>query len=65
LIEHPADKLLGLIYAAKVMADACGFSIGELFEQCDKRERDCRFRQVNTLSTIRAYAEGEVRSKYR
>ena len=26
-------------------------------------ERDCRFRNVNTLSAVRKYVEGEVKEK--
>lgn len=63
-IKHPADQLLGLACAFKNFADACGFSVNELLHQVDQREADCRFRQVNTLSAVRRYAEGEIRSKF-
>lgn len=63
-IAHPADQLLGLACAFKNFAEVVGFSAAELLHQVEKREADCRFRQVNTLSAVRRYAEGEVRAKF-
>lgn len=63
-IEHPADQVLGLACAFKNVADVCGLTVAELFQQIDDMEADCRFRQVPTLAAVRRYAAGEIRSKY-
>jgi hypothetical protein len=63
-IKHPADQLLGLACAFKTVADVCEFTPAEMFEVIARMERDCRFRQVNTLSAVRKYVEGEIKAKY-
>ena len=62
-IQHPADQLLGLACAFKAFAEVTGFKPAELFEVISRMERDCRFRNVNTLSAVRKYVEGEVKEK--
>jgi len=62
-IEHPADQLIGLACAFKFVADACGYPPTALLALTDRMEADCRFREVNTLSAVRQYAEHEIARK--
>jgi hypothetical protein len=58
--EHPADQLLGLTTAFKFMAEACGYTPGQLLHITDLMEDDCRYRDVNTLDAVRMYVDREV-----
>lgn len=62
-IEHPADQLIGLACAFKYVAEACGYEPTDLLSLIGRMEADCRFREVNTLSAVRKYAENEIAKK--
>ncbi len=62
-IEHPADQLIGLACALKFLCEATGHTPAALMELVGAMERDCRYREVNTLSAVRKYAELEVAKK--
>lgn len=62
-IEHPADQLIGLACAFKFVAAACEHAPTDLLMLIDRMEMDCRFREVNTLSAVRKYAENEIAKK--
>ncbi len=62
-IEHPADQVIGLATAFKFICEATGHAPVALLSLVDQMERDCRFREVNTLSAVRKYAELEIAKK--
>lgn len=62
-IEHPADQLIGLACAFKFIADACGHAPTDLLQLVARMEQDCRYREVNTLSAVRKYADLEIARK--
>ena len=62
-IDHPADQLIGTAAAFKYLAMACGYHPHELLAVVDRMERDCIYREENTLSAVAKYAENEVGRK--
>ena len=63
-IEHPADQVVGLGCAFKNFCDVLGLDPGEVLRVVERMERDCRYRQVTTLSAVRRYVENELRPKF-
>ena len=62
-IEHPADQLIGLACAFKFLCDATGHHPMAVIDLVGHMERDCHYREVNTLSAVRKYADLEVAKK--
>ena len=63
-VQHlgsPARQLIGLGCAMRVICDTLGFDPNEIFRVVSRMEQDCQYRQVNTLSAVKRYAEGELR----
>ncbi len=63
-VRHPSDQILSLALVLKYLCEACGFTPGELFHIVDQMERDCRFRDVNTLDAVKTYITNEIRQKF-
>lgn len=60
-IQRPAEQVVALACAYKNVCNVLGLDPMEPLRIVERMERDCRFRQVNTLSAVRRYVENELR----
>lgn len=59
----PQEQILGLASALQSMCRATGIDVREVFYIVGRMERDCRFRNVNTLDAVQRYCDEEIKKK--
>jgi len=59
-LESPASQVIALACAYRNTCAVMGIDPAEAQRVVERMERDCRYREVNTLSAVRKYVEREL-----
>jgi len=63
-LDDPALRVIALACAWRNVCAVLGLDPLDGHRIVERMERDCRYRQVNTLDAVRMYVENEMKSKF-